>query len=204
VKYLPYQIYHIYNQGNNRQKIFFKHDNYLFFQQKMIHYLLPLVDVLAYCLMPNHFHWLVFTRPEACEKSNFPKPRKKYTESGYDDPHPDCQQNLSKAIAVMLRSYTRAVNLQEDRSGSLFRHKTKAKDARLEGLVCLEGPNRRQFFNYGNEYALQCFEYIHENPVEAGLVNSPLLWQYSSAKVYHGNQTALICNQLLTRQLLFS
>ncbi len=202
--YLPFQIYHIYNQGNNKQKIFFSHDNYLFFQQKMIHYLLPYVDVLAYCLMPNHFHWLVFTRSEACEKSNFIKPRKQYLETNFDDPNPDHQQNLSKAIAVMLRSYTRAVNLQEKRTGSLFRHKTKAKDARIEGLVCLEGPNRRQFFKYGNEYALQCFEYIHQNPVEAGLAASSLLWPYSSAKVYHGNQTALFCNKPLTRYLLFS
>lgn len=204
MKYLPFQIYHIYNQGNNRQKIFFNDENYMFFQQKMIHYLLPCVDIMAYCLMPNHFHWLIFTKPEACHKSNFTKPRRKYFATDHEDPYPDHQQNLSKAIAVMLRSYTRAINLQEKRTGSLFRHKTKAKDARLEGLVSLEGPNRQQFFKYGNEYALQCFEYIHENPVEAGLVNSPLAWQFSSAKVYHGNQPALICNKEITQKVLFS
>ncbi len=52
-------IYHIYNQGNNRQPIFFERKHYLFFLQKMRAYLLPHGDILAYCLMPNHFHVMV-------------------------------------------------------------------------------------------------------------------------------------------------
>ena len=55
-------IYHIYNQGNNRQKIFFDRENYLFFLQKMNDYLLPYCDIMAWCLMPNHFHWMVYVR----------------------------------------------------------------------------------------------------------------------------------------------
>ncbi|MFA5463901.1 MAG: hypothetical protein WC265_07490, partial [Dysgonamonadaceae bacterium] len=53
-------IYHIYNQGNNRQRIFFREENYTFFLQKMKKYLLPYCDILAWCLMPNHFHWMVY------------------------------------------------------------------------------------------------------------------------------------------------
>ena len=49
-------LYHIYNQGNNRRKVFFVRDNYLFFLNKMKHHLLPYADILAWCLMPNHFH----------------------------------------------------------------------------------------------------------------------------------------------------
>jgi len=49
-------IYHIYNQGNNRQRIFFKRENYLFFLEKIKNHVLPYADILAYCLMPNHFH----------------------------------------------------------------------------------------------------------------------------------------------------
>ena len=55
-------IYHIYNQGNNRQQIFFDRENYLFFLQKMNDYLLPYCDIMAWCLMPNHFHWMVYVR----------------------------------------------------------------------------------------------------------------------------------------------
>jgi putative transposase len=52
-------LYHIYNQGNNKQKIFFDRDNYVFFLRKIRTHMLPYCDVLAYCLMPNHFHLMV-------------------------------------------------------------------------------------------------------------------------------------------------
>lgn len=52
-------LYHIYNQGNNRRKVFFVRNNYLFFLNKMKHHLLPYADILAWCLMPNHFHIMV-------------------------------------------------------------------------------------------------------------------------------------------------
>ena len=52
-------IYHIYNQGNNRQKIFFNRENYFFFLGKMKEYIMPYADIMAWCLMPNHFHWMV-------------------------------------------------------------------------------------------------------------------------------------------------
>jgi len=48
-------LYHIYNQGNNRIPIFFSRENYLFFLKKIKQYVLPYADVLAWCLMPNHF-----------------------------------------------------------------------------------------------------------------------------------------------------
>ena len=52
-------IYPIYNRGNNFQPLFFYRENYLFFLDKMKKYLLPYADVLAWCLMPNHFHWMI-------------------------------------------------------------------------------------------------------------------------------------------------
>jgi len=49
-------LYHIYNQGNNQQMIFFNKENYLFFLKKIRIHVLPFADILAWCLMPNHFH----------------------------------------------------------------------------------------------------------------------------------------------------
>jgi putative transposase len=49
-------IYHIYNQGNNHRNIFYKTENYQFFLSKVETYVKPYADILAYCLMPNHFH----------------------------------------------------------------------------------------------------------------------------------------------------
>jgi len=68
------EYYHIYNRGANRGAIFFERDHYLFFlrlfseklglrdfgnSKSTDHPLTPSVTVLAYCLMPNHYHFLV-------------------------------------------------------------------------------------------------------------------------------------------------
>ena len=53
-------IYHVFNQGNNHQKVFFNRENYLFFLQKIRTHILPHADILAWCLMPNHFHLEIY------------------------------------------------------------------------------------------------------------------------------------------------
>ncbi|HOV11622.1 MAG TPA: hypothetical protein PLT47_06660 [Bacteroidales bacterium] len=55
-------IYHIYNQGNNRQQVFFIRENYLFFLKKIETFISPFTDILAWCLMPNHFHLMVYVK----------------------------------------------------------------------------------------------------------------------------------------------
>lgn len=53
-------IYHIYNRGSHRVSIFRESDNYVFVLRKLKRYLRELqLTLLAYCLMPNHFHFLV-------------------------------------------------------------------------------------------------------------------------------------------------
>ena len=59
VQLYPGEYYHLYNRGNNRQPIFYEHENYLFFLQRVRRYLIPVLDIVAYCLMPAHYHLLV-------------------------------------------------------------------------------------------------------------------------------------------------
>ena len=204
--YKLHQIYHLYNQGNNQQPIFFKEENYLYFLRKMRKHLLPLVDILCYCLMPNHFHWLVCTKEEACLHI----PRKKYRPELLDGnstlhsnySYADNQQALSKAIGVLVGGYAKGINKQENRTGSLFRGKTKAKDGIIDGLITINGKNRNLFFQSGNNYAFTCFNYIHENPIEVDLVKRPEDWLYSSARDYAGLRNGTMCNQKLAKKLL--
>ncbi|HRP60464.1 MAG TPA: transposase, partial [Vicingus sp.] len=51
--------YHIYNRANGSEKIFLNEENYLFFLQKYIEYIHPIAETYCYCLMPNHFHFLI-------------------------------------------------------------------------------------------------------------------------------------------------
>jgi putative transposase len=55
----PGEYYHIYNRGINKDLIFFEEANYAYFIQQFKKYVSEYVDVFAYCLMPNHFHFFV-------------------------------------------------------------------------------------------------------------------------------------------------
>ena len=54
------RLYHIYNQGNNKINIFYNKKNYIYFKEKIWEYILPYADIIAYALLPNHFHLIVY------------------------------------------------------------------------------------------------------------------------------------------------
>lgn len=105
-------IYHIYNQGNNRETIFKGQDDYLIFLRKLGFHLKPHCTILAYCLMPNHFHIIILTDENCNEKVKIGS------------------LNLTKitnAFRLILSEYAQNFNKKYKRTGSLFRQKTKFK-----------------------------------------------------------------------------
>lgn len=205
MKFTENQIYHIFNQGNNKERIFFQKRNYLFFLKKMRIHILPYVDFLCYCLMPNHFHWLVVAKAEACMPSKAVKPNPNSNTDLMASSHQigsnHYQQNLSNAIAILLRSYTQAINKQEGRTGSLFRSKTKAKDGWIQVPITVGSKYEYLLFRPENNYARQCFNYIHENPVKANLVKNAEDWIYSSARDYAGLRNGTLCTKTKAQEL---
>lgn len=105
-------VYHIYNRGNNRQTIFFNHENYFYFLKKCHTYLSPYSDILAWCLMPNHFHFLM----HLTEKSLTP-----VKSGGINMPA------ITNGFRLLQSTYAKGINKQQKRSGNLFQQKTKSK-----------------------------------------------------------------------------
>lgn len=61
------QPYHIYNRGANKQKLFYSDKDYQRFLENIgkYHQRFPTITFLAYCLLPNHFHFVLQeTTPE--------------------------------------------------------------------------------------------------------------------------------------------
>ena len=92
--YLSGQYYHFYNRGHSRASIFREEDNYLFVLGKIKYYLRELdLAVIAYCLMPNHYHFLV---------------------------RQDGERGAGLLPQRVFNSYTKAYNNRYTHSGSLF------------------------------------------------------------------------------------
>jgi putative transposase len=196
-------IYHIYNQGNNHIKIFFNRQNYLFFLKKIHEYISPYGDVLAWCLMPNHFHLMVHVKTveididksEAFTKGN-PAHSEGFTKH---------TRTLNNSIGILLRAYTRAVNNQQKRSGSIYRRATKAEcitksdEIANAFLNTAEGGSLiHQIFE--KEYLQTCFNYIHNNPVKAGLSQNPGDWEFSSYLDYCGLRKGTLVNPIRAKE----
>jgi hypothetical protein len=52
-------IYHIYNRGVNGETIFRQKRNYEYFIKLYVRHIQPVADTYAFCIMPNHFHFLI-------------------------------------------------------------------------------------------------------------------------------------------------
>lgn len=141
----PGNYYHLYNRGVNRAPIYFSDKNYQFFLFNIERYLLPIMDLTAYCLMPTHYHLLVVVK----ETSEVLK-----------------TSEVSTAMMKLSVSYTKAINNAYDRVGPLFQGAFQAKHVDSDA------------------YLWQLVGYIHLNPVQSGLVDSPDDWMYSSFYAY--------------------
>jgi putative transposase len=197
-------IYHIYNQGNNRRKIFYTRDNYLFFLKKVKTHFTPYADILAWCLMPNHFHFMVFIKKENSHSDTMTLSHR-ITNSI----HPINNKNtLNNSIAVLLRSYTRAINKQENKSGSLFKAHTKAECVNCpKGLtpsfIIKDSTTIIKSNKSEDQYPNICFNYIHQNPVKANLVYKNTDWEFSSSKDYAGLREGTLVNKNLASEYGF-
>ncbi len=55
--------YHIYNRSNGSEPIFRKAEDAKDFLQRFSQLIAPYCDTLAYCLMQNHFHFVLYFKP---------------------------------------------------------------------------------------------------------------------------------------------
>jgi len=213
------QLFHICNQGNNKRQIYFSDDNYEFFLWKMRAYLLPFGDLVAYCLMPNHYHWQFFVRKITVErkvlrvhidKVELQRRIYKYGDKAQPVNHArtrTAKENkgiaLNDAIGDLQKGYAQAINKERNWTGSLFRTPFKAKDGWINEFVTVDKKGKNDFrFLPGNDYSYKCLEYIHRNPVKAKLVKNTTDYRWSSAKEYAGIRNGSLCNFELGREII--
>jgi putative transposase len=155
----PGEYYHLYNRGHNRERIVYERENFLFFLRRMRKHLVPVLDIVAYCLMYTHYHLLVWVKDpktsEVCQTSEV-------------SPVSSPPSSVSNAMQRFSISYTKAMNKRYDRVGALFQGAFQAKHVDNDG------------------YLVHLSRYIHLNPVMSGLVERPEEWEFSSYQEYVG------------------
>ena len=171
--FAPNNIYHIYNQGNNKQLIFRKREDYLIFLSLYKRFFSSTASTIAWCLMPNHFHFMIYA-DERCSV--------KIKQGGiYIDP-------ITNSIRKLLSAYARIYNNKYKQTGSLFRQKTKVK--------CISAieikPNSPDLVQ---DYYVNCFHYIHQNPMVAKLTARLEDWEFSSFQDYAGLRKGSLCQK---------
>src|SRR5574339_475510 len=93
--------YHIYNRGARQVTIFREAANYLFTISKIKEYSqAQKISVLVYCLMPNHYHFLV---------------------------RQDGEESAGHLPQYVFNSYSKAYNQMYSHSGTLFEGRFRAK-----------------------------------------------------------------------------
>lgn len=76
MQFFENELYHIYNRGNNKQKIFFKPENYLFFLKKVRKFFQPHCDILAWCRIT--FISLLMRTTELYKQEQLPAAKEMY------------------------------------------------------------------------------------------------------------------------------
>ena len=112
--------YHLYNQGNNRRTLFFSESDYRTFMKLVKIRLLPFADVSAWCLMPDHFHFLLRPKPEGLAEKQVGNLR---------------STNLANGLRLLQSQYGQYLNARMGWSGSVFRPKPKWMEMKSAEMV---------------------------------------------------------------------
>ncbi|MBL7903318.1 MAG: hypothetical protein JNK73_15070 [Bacteroidia bacterium] len=177
---VPESTYHIYNRANGFDRLFLTDKNYLYFLEKYKQFISPMADTFCYCLMPNHFHFLLRIKPEN-ELRNFfdTKTTLSATLRGYRTLEGSAQQKalsllISQQFSHLMNGYTQGLNKILNRKGSLFMHPYKRKKVS------------------DTSYLTNLVKYIYLNPVEVGMVLNPEDWAHSSYSALLKQENKLI------------
>lgn len=182
--YAPKNYYHIYNRGVEKRRIFLDHEDYSTFEKIIISYLTPEdddnigipirytpywrsklqeseIEIISYCLMPNHFHFLL----------------KQNTENG-----------ITKFMRRISNSYVRYFNKKYERVGSLFQGKFKAVIVETESYLLhlsryihlnpLEiAPKNTNQYIWLRKYPYSSYSY-YLNPIKDSWVKSEIIMSH--------------------------
>lgn len=173
-EYLENGIYHIYNRSNNHQDLFLYGSDYDRFLNKYFDYFHHIFDTYAYCLMPNHFHFIVKVKSESNIKSSILRLNDSKATALYMEDEASLHEYISDQFRRWLSSYALYRNRKYKSRGQLFQNRHKSIGIRSEQKL------------------LEFICYVHHNPIHHGFCGDYNQWDYSSYFAYFQNDKTSI------------
>src|SRR2546421_2210352 len=152
----PNETYHVFNRAIGNEKLFLSKNNYSYFLDRFEEYILPVADTYCYCLLPNHFHFLIRIKDHENLTALYRNAKIKDVK--------DLSGLISQQFSNLFNSYTKGFNKMYNRKGAL-----------------LMRPFKRSLIQ-GDDYFIKIVHYIHANPVHHGLCKQISDWEFSSYK----------------------
>ena len=168
-------FYHLYNRSINKELLFRKDSDYYLFLTRIKKYFSPYLDIYAYCLMPDHFHFLI--RVKKVTESVLIQIKTEKTVAGNKLVEKEITINdfIEDQFRRLFSSYALWYNKYYKRTGSLFQKRPKRilikSEIKLLQLIC----------------------YIHHNPIHHGFAEDYSQWIYSSFNAFLSDQPTALC-----------
>ncbi len=162
--------YHIYNRTNNKEKLFLTDENRSYFLRRYKHFLGAFLDIHAYALMSNHFHFCIKVKSQEEIDSYLNElPEKDHTVaiSKYllsMDRETSIDNLIIGQHLRFLISYAQAFNKMHNRSGNLLTKKFK-----------------RSVFDPAVKFKYMQY-YLHHNPRKHNIIDDFKAYKWTS---YH-------------------
>src|SRR5690606_20761192 len=164
----PDGIYHLFTRGEGNELIFRTEENYHYFLRKLNEYTRDICSVLAFALMPNHFHLLIKTKSEkeltegmVMKQKTSERKSSKVSET-FEVSATEMSKFILQKFSNFLNSYTKSFNKMYDRKGGLFMNRIRRakvkQDTDLSNFIF----------------------YIHKNAVHHGLTKNMGDWKFDS------------------------
>ena len=153
--------YHIYNRTVDGLTLFQSEVDFNVFLKKYIKYFQPYFSTYAYCLIPNHFHFIIKVNSEeqllsAAEKDNSTSAQKLINRDS------SVSEFFSDLFKRFFSSVAKRHNNKYNHNGAVFSERVKR--------VWIENDDRLRYL----------IAYVHHNPIHHHLKYSYGDWVYSS------------------------
>lgn len=177
------KVYHVFNRTNNRELLFRTDGDREFFLKRYLLFISPFVNSYAYCLLPNHFHFMIKVKSlediasyiESLKPANRTKSQIVFLASPLAD-RTACKV-LEHQFLRLFTSYAIVFNDRHKRKGNLFHRPFKRLEVQNE------------------DHFTHLIYYIHSNPKKHKITSDFANYSWSSFRAFLSDEPTYLLRE---------